>query len=245
MTSAVFFLAVFAAACVEMVEAATIIVAVGTTTGWRQAWAGAAAAVALLSLAVVIGGIPLIHFAPLSLIQVLIGIVALYVGIAWLRKAVLRSAGRKAKHDEDAIYAETVDSLRKTRRRGFMVAFNGTLMEGIEVIVIVASVGLAQRRLGLAAAAALSAVVVVSLVAAILARQLSEVPENAIKMLVGVMVTGFGIFWLGEGLGFHWPASDASLLGIIGAVVLVAYGAVRMLKRNGAPARLQIYEEST
>jgi Ca2+/H+ antiporter, TMEM165/GDT1 family len=236
MTNGLFFLAVFAAAGVEMVEAITIILAVGATRGWREAWAGAAAAVLVLGVAVAVGGIPLIRFVPLDVLRVGVGIVALYVGTTWLKKAVLRSAGRKAKHDEDVIYAETVESLRKSQRRGFVVSFNGVLMEGTEVIVIVASVGLAQHRLGLAAAAAASAVLVVSLVAAILARQLSAVPENAIKMVVGVMVTGFGIFWLGEGLGLKWPAADASLLGVVGVVALVALGAVRMLKRERAAA---------
>jgi uncharacterized membrane protein len=231
MTSTILFLAVFGAACVEMVEAVTIIAAVGTTRGWREAWVGAGAAVVLLGVAVAIGGIPLIRFVPLDVLRVGVGIVALYIGTAWLKKAVLRSAGRKAKHDEDAIYAETIESLRKSRRRGIAVSFNGTLIEGTEVIVIVVSFGVAQHHLGLAAAAALSAVIVVSLVAAILARQLSAVPENAIKMLVGVMVTGFGVFWVGEGLGLKWPGEDASLLGVLGIVSLVAYGAVRTLKR--------------
>ena len=187
-------------------------------------------------MAVAIGGIPLIHFVPLDMLRVGVGIVALYIGTTWLKKAVLRSAGRKAKHDEDAIYAETVESLRKSRRRGLAVSFNGVLIEGTEVIVIVVSVGLAQHRLGLAAAAALSAVLVVSLVGAILARQLSAVPENAIKMLVGVMVTGFGIFWLGEGLGLKWPAADASLLGVVGIVALVASAAVRVLRHGAVTA---------
>ena len=232
MTTTLFFLAVFGAACVEMVEAVTIIVAVGTTRGWAQAWGGAATAVLVLGIAVAVGGIPLIHYVPLYVLRVSVGIVALYIGSIWLRKAILRSSGRKAKHDEDAIYAETVGSLRASSRRGFAVAFNGTLVEGTEVIVIVASVGLAQHRLGLAAIAALSAVVLVSVVGAILARQLSSIPENTIKMFVGVMVTGFGVFWLGEGAGLEWPAADVSLIGIVGVVALFAYGAVRLLERG-------------
>jgi uncharacterized membrane protein len=236
MTTGLLFLAVFGAACVEMVEAITIILAVGATRGWPEAWAGSAAAIVVLGTAVAIGGISLIRFVPLDVLRVGVGIVALYIGTTWLKKAVLRSAGRKAKHDEDAIYAETVEALRKSRRRGFAVSFNGVLVEGTEVIVIVTSAGLAQHGLGLAAAAAVSAVLVVSLVAAILARQLSAVPENAIKMFVGVMVTGFGVFWVGEGVGLKWPVADASLLGVVGVVALVACGAVRMLKRERTAA---------
>lgn len=236
MTTALLFLAVFGAACVEMVEAITIVVAVGATRGWREAWAGAATAVLVLGTAVAAGGIPLVRLVPLDALRVAVGVVALYIGTTWLKKAVLRSAGRKARHDEDAIYAQTVESLRRSRRRGFAVSFNGTLMEGIEVVVIVASAGLAEHRLALAATAALSAVVVVSSVAAVLARQLSAVPENAIKTVVGVMVTSFGVFWLGEGLGLKWPGADVSLLGVVGLVALGAYGAVRMLKRRAVAA---------
>jgi len=232
MTTALIFLAVFAAASVEMVEAVTLLMAVGATRGWREAWIGAVAAVVLLGTAVTVGGLSLIHLVPLDLLRVGVGIVALYIGTKWLKKAILRSAGRKAKHDEDVIYAATVASLRRSRRRGLVFAFNGVLMEGVEVVVIVASTGLAQHRLGIAAVAALSAMGVVTVVAAILARQLSTVPENAIKMLVGILVTAFGIFWLGEGLGLNWPASDASLIGVVGVVAATAFAVVRLLKRE-------------
>lgn len=232
MTTALIFLAVFAAASVEMVEAVTILMAVGATREWREAWIGATAAVVVLGTAVTVGGLPLIRFVPVSLLRVGVGMMALYVGATWLKKAILRAAGRKAKHDEDVIYAETVASLRRSRRRGLVVAFNGVLVEGVEVVVIVTSMGVAQRRLGLAAVAALSAVAVVTVVAAILARQLSKVPENAIKMLVGVLVTSFGIFWLGEGLGLNWPAADASVVGVVGVVAAAAFAVVRLLKRE-------------
>jgi uncharacterized membrane protein len=232
MTSGLLFLTVFAAASVEMVEAVTIIVAVGVTRGWRQAWAGAATAVVLLSLAGAIGGISLLRLVPLDILRIGVGIIAVYMGVTWLKKAILRSVGRKAKHDEDAIYAQTVESIRKSGKGGFVVSCNGMLVEGTEVIAIVVSVGLAQHRLGLAAVAALSAVLVVLSVAAILSRQLSEVPENTIKLLVGIMVTGFGTFWIGEGLGLRWPPADASLLGIVSLVAFISYGAMQMLKRE-------------
>jgi uncharacterized membrane protein len=61
---------------------------------------------------------------------------------------------------------------------------------------------------------------------------LARVPENAMKFAVGVMLTTFGIFWSAEGAGAHWPGSDASLLGVLGFVVLSSVLLVRLLRRE-------------
>src|SRR5204862_286160 len=61
---------------------------------------------------------------------------------------------------------------------------------------------------------------------------LARVPENAMKFAVGVMLTTFGIFWSAEGAGVDWPGSDASLLGVLGFVVLSSVLLVRLLRRE-------------
>jgi uncharacterized membrane protein len=239
-------LAVFGASLVEMVEALTLVVAAGVSRGWRSALEGAAAAALLLGVLVVVVGIPLIRYIPIDALRVVVGALLLVLGLSWLRKAVLRSSGHKAMHDEDEIYAETVAELGSsgdpeggngagaTRDRhgrdwvGFSVAFKGVFLEGSEVVIIVISLGAAQHRLGLAAVAAGAAVVVVALVGLLVARQLSEIPENTIKTAVGVMLTSFGVFWVGEGAGVHWPGDDLALPVLIGffALVFVAWTAV-------------------
>ena len=229
--------AVFAACTVEMVEALTIVVAVGVTRGWRSALEGAAAAVLVLVVIVGAVGVPIVRYVPLAALRVVVGTLLLVMGESWLRKAVLRASGHKAAHDEDEIFAETcaelgADGEAPTGRDGvaFAVAFKGVFLEGVEVAIIVISLGGSQHRLGLAAAAAGAALVVVTAVGLIVARQLSEVPENVIKGGVGIMLTSLGLFWMGEGAGIHWPGGDLAIPVLVGVFLLVTLGAVALMK---------------
>lgn len=229
-----------------MVEAFTIVAAVGTTRGWRISLAGAGAAVLSLGALVAAVGPAVVHLVPLDALRVVIGALLLWFGFGWLRKAVLRAAGRKAKHDEDAIYAETVAGLvgatsaaAPTRGRdwaAFAVAFKGVFLEGLEVVVIVLTLGGASHDLTLAALAAAAALGVVVIAGAVAARPLSRVPENTMKMTVGLLLISFGTFWLGEGLGLHWPGSDAALLVLLAGYGSIAWGAVRLLARPSPAA---------
>jgi len=229
-------LAVFGATSVEMVEALTIVVAAGVSRGWRSALEGAAAALVVLTVLVGAVGVPLIHYIPIDALRVVVGALLLVLGLSWLRKAILRSSGHKAMHDEDQIYADTVASLQSgttssTHRDGigFAVAFKGVFLEGTEVVLIVVSLGASQHRLGLAALTAGVAAVVVAGVGVLLARQLSEVPENTIKTGVGVMLTSFGVFWVGEGAGVHWPGDDLAIPVLAGFfLVLTLFGVAAM-----------------
>ena len=244
MTSAtiMLMLAVFGASCVEAVEALTIVLASGTTRGWRSAMEGTAAAVVVLGVLVGAVGVPLVHYVPIDALRVAVGALLLVLGLSWLRKAILRASGHKAKHDEDAIYQETAASLRADKgvrgRRdaaGFVVAFKGVLLEGMEVVLIVVSLGASQHALGDASAAAAAAVALVSAVGLVVSRQRSAVPENTIKTVVGIMLTSFGLFWTGEGAGVHWPGSDLAIPVLVGVFGAVTAGAVTLLKTQ-APA---------
>ncbi len=226
--------AVFLAAAVEMVEALTIVLAVGHTRGWRSAFEGVG--VALVALAALVAALgPALVEVPLSTLRLIVGIVLLIFGLQWLRKAVLRSSGYKAKHDEDAIYRETVASLaligeRPGRDRvAFVVAFKGVFLEGLEIVIAVLTLGTSAHRLGLAATVAGVAVVLVGIVGVIVAKQLSNVPENAMKMAVGIMLVSYGTFWTGEGLKIRWPGDDVMLLGLVVIYALAAAVIVRVL----------------
>jgi uncharacterized membrane protein len=61
---------------------------------------------------------------------------------------------------------------------------------------------------------------------------LARVPENTLKFAVGVMLTTFGIFWATEGAGAHWPGEDASILGVLGFVILSSVVLVRLLRHE-------------
>ena len=247
-STAVLLLAVFGASAVEMVEALTIVVAAGVTRGWRSALEGAAAAVLVLAVIVGAVGVPLIHYVPINGLRVVVGALLLVVGLTWLRKAILRASGLKAPHDEDAIFAATSNELSTGHRPapssagrdrvGFAVAFKGVFLEGTEVVLIVVGLGASQHRLGIAAAAAGAAAVLVAAVGVVVARQLSRVPENAIKLTVGVMLTSFGLFWVGEGAGAHWPGSDLAILVLVGLFALVTLLMVTLLRAR-PPAAAQ------
>jgi uncharacterized membrane protein len=226
----------FLACAVEMVEALTIVLAVGVTRGWGRALGAALCAVAVLALIVVVAGPRLAALADDRWIRLAIGGVALYVGLTWLRKAVLRAAGRKAQRDEQAAYARDVATLaRAGAREAFATAFGGVLTEGIEVVAIVLALGSgAAASLGAAAGGAALALVLVVGVGILVREPLGRVPENAMKFVVGVMVAAFGIFWVGEGLGLAWPASDLALF-YLAAVVLAAASACTGGLRRAAP----------
>jgi uncharacterized membrane protein len=241
-STVVLLLAVFGASAVEMVEALTIVVAAGVTRGWRSALEGAAAAVLVLAVIVGAVGVPLIHYVPINALRVVVGGLLLVVGLSWLRKSILRASGLKALHDEDAIFARTSQELSdgapstsapaRRDRVGFAVAFKGVFLEGTEVVLIVVGLGASQHRLGIAAGAAGAAAILVAAVGAVVARQLSRVPENTIKLTVGIMLTSFGLFWVGEGAGVHWPGSDLAILVLVGLFALVTLVLVTFLRAH-------------
>lgn len=209
----------FFASLVEVVEAFTIILAVATLRGWRPAIWGTAGALFVLAVIVLALG-PLLDLVPLHLLQLVIGILLLLFGIGWLRKAALRAAGVIALHDEDAIFAtETAHLTEEAARKkasldwiGGITAFKAVLLEGLEVVFIVVAVGAGRGLLWSASIGAMAACALVLMVGALVHRPLSRVPENALKFGVGVMLSAFGVFWTGEGLGIEWPGADLALL---------------------------------
>ena len=242
MNSAGIFLviSVFLASSVEMVEATTIVLAVGTTRGWRSGLIGVLAGLA--TLAVIIGALgPAISRIPLGVLRTVVGGLLLVFGLTWLRKAILRASHFKALHDEDAIYAEEREMAMKEAfaqgafdSYGFALCFKAVVLEGLEVAFIVLTFGTNAKNLPLAAVGALLAVLVVlGLVFAVRA-PLARVPENTMKFAVGLMLITFGTFWGAEGVGVRWPGADAALLGLLAFYVLSSLGLVAVLRRRHA-----------
>jgi uncharacterized membrane protein len=229
--------AAFVASAVEVVEAFTIILAVATLRGWRPATLGTVAALGLLAAVVVVLG-PLLGLVDLHVLQVVIGVLLLLFGIGWLRKAVLRAAGIIALHDEEAIFAsETAELTEEASRKeasldwiAGIAAFKAVLLEGLEVVFIVIAVGAGRGLLWPASIGALAACAVVLAIGALVHRPLARVPENTLKFGVGVVLSAFGVFWTGEGLGIEWPAYDFALLvfaALFLAVGLISVGLAR------------------
>jgi uncharacterized membrane protein len=229
-------LSVFLACAVEAVEALTIVLAVGSTRSWSSAMSGVgAAAVALATIVAALG--PALTSLPIDVLRVLVGGLLLVFGLQWLRKAVLRSAGYKALHDESEAFREESEAARTAGvphggfdGYSFTIAFKGVLLEGLEVAFIVLTFGANQHRVGLAAIAAAAAVLAVALAGLAARAPLAKVPENTMKFAVGVMLSSFGMFWGTEGAGASWPGGDAALPAIVALMLLASWGMARYLR---------------
>jgi uncharacterized membrane protein len=231
--------AAFLASLVEAVEALTIVLAVATIRGWRPAGLGAFAGLLALSLIVVALG-PLLDLIPLHLLQLAIGVLLLLFGMRWLRKAILRSAGVIALHDEVAAFATETAQLREQANRhearldwlAGLASFKAVLLEGLEVVFIVIAVSAGRGLLVPAGIGALAACLLVAGVGLVVHRPLAQVPENTLKFAVGVMLSAFGVFWTGEGLGVAWPGADLAIVAFAALFLLIGFGAVALARRS-------------
>jgi uncharacterized membrane protein len=240
------FLAAFLASVVEFVEALTIVLAVGTTRGWRSAMIGAVAGVVLLTILVLLFG-PALHRVRLASLQLVVGLLLLLFGMRWLRKAILRSAGIIKLHDEELIYERETNALRAAglasgqRLDGIAVAttFKAVMLEGLEVVFIVIATGAVGTQLVPASIGAAVAGILVILLGIWIHKPLTRVPENTLKFAVGVLLSAFGAFWVGEGAGFAWPGEDLSILGLAAGFMAFAALGITLARRTASAATAQ------
>jgi Ca2+/H+ antiporter, TMEM165/GDT1 family len=244
--------ATFLASAVEFVEAFTIVLAMGITRGWRSAVAGTVLALVALTAVTVIAGYALIEWFPESALQLVVGSLLLVFGLQWLRKAILRSSGLKALHDEEETFRQETKAASQAAADtrygldwfGFVVSFKGVFLEGLEIVFIVITFGLNADSIALATVGAAIGGVVVLGAGIIAHRPLSRVPENTIKFAVGLLLSTFGAFWAIEGLGvfaegresIEWPGGDLALLAILALWCGVSWLAVTLLRPARRPA---------
>lgn len=240
----IIFGAAFLASLVECVEALTVVLAVGSVRGWRSALAGAGAALLTLFCLVALLGSALARI-PIARLQLVAGVLLLLFGLRWLRKAILRFSGHIPLHDEQAAFAKSTSELGMVGPQSshtidglaFGTAFNITILEGVEVVFIILAISAGSpSALVPASLAALSALLLVVLLGALLHRPLARVPENLLKFVVGVLLSAFGTFWTGEGLHLLWPGDDLSLPALVLGYLLVALLAVALCRTPGRKA---------
>lgn len=239
-------LSAFLASIVEFVEALTIVLVVGVTINWKSALAGTVAAAAALAALVAIFGVTLVTIIPIEALRLIVGLILMLFGLKWLKKAILRYSGLKAMHDEEAIYEENLREMKargeslpdKIDGFGFATAFKSVLLEGLEVAFIVVTFGTSAAQneqekgsaLLAATLGAAGAALLVIVAGVIIRGPLVRVPENTLKFVVGVMLTSFGTFWGGEGLGLEWPGGDVFLLVLVGLYLLLSFALVTWLR---------------
>lgn len=228
-------LAAFLASLVEFVEALTIVLAVGIVRGWRPALLGTAAGVILLAIMIALLG-PLLGQIPIGILQLAVGLLLLLFGMRWLRKAILRTAGIIPLHDEVAVFTSETALLRAAGPVAalaldpiaLLTTFKAVALEGTEVVFIVLAIGTAGNMLIPASFGAAAAGVIVIALGLALHRPLSRVPENLLKFAVGILISGFGIFWIGEGLGFQWLGDNLALVAIFMLLLAASLIAARL-----------------
>jgi uncharacterized membrane protein len=195
------------AVAVELLEALAIVFAVAITRRWSDALIGAAAAaIACAALAILIGPL-LLKSVPLSTLRLVIGLLLLLFGLEWLRKGTLRLAGRRSKASSMKEFRETQETLEEAPIpppgqadwAARIVAFKGVLLEGVEVVLIVAA--LAARPSGPAPALVGTGFATAAVIGggAWLRKPLTRIPETELKWGVGVLLGAFGVFFTGLG----------------------------------------------
>ena len=104
----------------------------------------------------------------------------------------------------------------------FGTSFKIMMLEGIEVVFIVIAIGAGGPLIVPASLGAGLALVVVAALGLVVHRPLAMVPENTLKFGVGVLLSAFGSFWVGEGIGLAWPGADWAILGLIVVYLVIA-----------------------
>ncbi len=226
-----YLLTAFGGALVEFVEAAIIVIAASTLAGWGPAIYGTLAAAGILTVAVAVLGVGLLHTVPLPVLRAVIGALLLLFGVKWLSKATVRLGRPRRGGGHDA------ESDGGSPHAAFLAAFNGVLLEGAEVVFIVLALGVTGRALGSAIVGAAAAGALCVIAAAVARGPLSRVPEVALKFAVGIMLTSFGTLWLGEALKIPWWGADASVVWLALGNLALAWLAVTLL-RSFAPGRV-------
>jgi Ca2+/H+ antiporter, TMEM165/GDT1 family len=229
------------AAGVELLEALAIVLAVGASRRWRDALVGAGAAIVACVLVAAAIGPALLAQASGDPLRVIVGVLLLLFGLEWLRKGVLRLAGKRSRSssfqefvdEREALAALPVPPAGSADWPGRTIAFKGVLLEGVEVILIMTA--LAARPAGRAPAVLGAGVALLATAAAgaALHRPLRRLPETQLKYLVGLVLTTFGTFFAAEGLGVHWPLGDGALLVLLGVYLLASQAMIAVLARAG------------
>jgi uncharacterized membrane protein len=228
--------AAFLGSAVESVEALTIVLAVGLTRGWRSPLYGTVVALVALAVLVLLFGQLIVTRVPELTLKLIIGTLIVLFGLRWLHKAILRSAGVLALHDENKSYEDTIKELHGSPLRqdwvAFTIALKGVFLEGMEVVFIVVAVGGTSGGLHIAVAGGLLAMIVIAVIGVVVRKPLAQVPENTLKYAVGVILASIGTFWAAEGMGAAWPLDLVSVLGIAAIYFGASRVAVMMIRRR-------------
>ncbi|MCW2677758.1 MAG: hypothetical protein JWR70_2798 [Modestobacter sp.] len=226
----------FLAAGIEVIEMVAIVVAVGGTRSWRAALVGAGAGLIVLMVLITALGTAL-RDVPLQPIRLVVGALLLVFGLQWVRKGVLRIAGQGWAVGQGEEHVDDGDvPPGRFDWTGFVLSFKGVSLEGLEIAVIVVAVGGAAGALGSAVIGAAAAVVVLAAVGAATYRLVARIPRRALQLFVGALLSSFGTFWAGQGVGVSWPGGESALLWLVGLYAAVGVVLLHFVRGWQIPA---------
>lgn len=235
-------LTVFVATIVEMVEALTILLALGVVRGWRSVLLGAASALVVLAVVVFVFNQIYMEvddekFIPIKPLWSVVGTLLLIFGLQWMKKAVLRISGVLKSRDEKKRYETVSKDASRIKRTftgidwySFVMSFKGMLLEGFEVVFIVIIFGSVRGDISIGVSAAVSALIFVAILGAVIHKPLTKVPDNIMKLSVGVILVTFGTYFAAEGANILWPLGEWAMLYLLVFYILMTLFVISMLK---------------
>lgn len=208
------FLGSFAGALIEFVEILGVAIVVGRVAGWHNALLGTVGGIGLTAIASLFLGKSL-TLIPLDLLKIIAGGFLIAFGQKWTRSVVRYYGGiLKPKDDED-------EQLKQQLQEGvssgwnwlaIVTTFKSALLETLEVAMAIVALGVAAGKWLDAIAGAGSAGVGLLGFAFLLRHPLNQIPVKLMKFFAAMLLMGFGIYWLGEGLDFHWYTGSLAML---------------------------------
>ena len=227
------------AVALELLEAMAIVLAVASVRRPRDAVLGALGAVVLLVVAAVAVGPVALESVPEEALELVIGTALLLFGLEWLRKGVLRLGGRRSPSSALQEYLDEREAMEalpppaegRADWPARVVAGKGVLLEGLEVVLIVAALSKGENAAAPALLGAGLAVVAVTVAGVWLRRPIARLPESHLKFGVGIVLTSFGVVFVAEGAGASWPGGDAALVYVAAALAATSAVLIRDLTR--------------
>jgi uncharacterized membrane protein len=222
-----------AASGVEFLETAAIAYAMAHSGSRREAVWGTAAGLAVIVLVAVAAGPALVRI-PLVPFRFVVGVLLLLLGSSWLLKSARRRAlARRAGWIEEPLRDVPAHEAKIGAKWDFVALFamaKSAGLETLEAVVLVIPLGAAHHawaEVGLGAALAVAGTVLL-LVA--VHGHLRRLPEVTVKMAAGILLSSFGVFWIGEAAGLEWPLGEFAVIGLAAAWTSVAFGLVALIR---------------
>lgn len=209
------FLASFAGSLIELVEILGIVIVVGRLAGWRNAFIGSSSGIALTVIASLILGKSL-TLIPVDILRIVAGTLLLLFGQKWTRSIIKYYGGipKRKDDEEERLEAELTKEGNQPGWNWFAVVttFKGALLDSVEVAIAVVTLGAAGGQWLDAISGAVVAAVGLVIFAFLFRTPLNQVPVKPMKFVASMLLMGFGIYWLGEGLNVEWAGGNWAII---------------------------------